>query len=465
MFHYRDSDIVARTVPIWGDWALHATIASDFAYRPLDLWFDYHPVYYNIPYAYPFVADLFSGILLRLGFNLVDAFIFPSIVTSFLLYMGLKRLYFAVLNTHATALGFFIYLVLLVFSTGDLTNKVLVPQRSILLGMTVLIFLVNFLHKQFSLSAPNLRKLFVLGLISGGMLAIHPHSILVIVLLCGLSSLYSRKYTASLLFMIGLGMSAFPLYRWLYINRVSDNFFGLLSPFFSKSVFTDGPWLLLVMLSVVCGWSVRMLRQPLVICGWVLIFLCGIVRFQPWDWDNTKLLIYAVTFLHIPISAFFSIIVRKDLRTVFVATPFLFLLTWSSMTHWYKDLQFSSVGYVLWDRKDIDLAKSFSAGTESGSLVLVSGMHNNPIANLSGRQILMGYDGWLWSYGINYSERKALVDRFYGCYGDSLLNAFKIDYVVFNKGQECSYQNLVLFTENQNYRIYRVLRRSDVQTN
>ncbi len=463
MFRFEDGNIVAQTVPIWGDWALHANIVSGFAYKPPALWFLHHPVYYGEPFSYPFLADFISSIFMRLGFNIVDAFVIPSALTTFLFYLVVKRLFFLIIPSMATKIGFMFFIVLFIFGVGNLSNKVLVPQRSMLLGLVFALYVVGSIHRHFSVVAGPKREIFLLGLFGGLTMLTHPHSLAVLALTSFCYGLVKRQFSKLLFFTLGLFLTAYPLYLIFYSNSLSGVFFGKISPPFSNTLFIDGPWLFFVMLSVLGCLVTGNLKHPLIISAWLVLLLCGFIRFQPWEWDNTKLLVYASLYMNVFIAIFIADLIARNRKSVLLIFILIPLLTYSSIAQWFKDLAPGNKGYTLWSETDLKFVEDFRSIVRPDALVLVQSFHNNPVANLSGRQILMGYDGWLWSYGINYYERKSEVDKFYLCDGEaSMFDKWPVDYVVFRVPGCDNYKYLKLVMHNDNYWIYRVNRGDDV---
>src|SRR5690606_37797458 len=95
--------IWAGWINIWGDWAAHASYASVFAYRgPLD-WFISHPLYKGVKFTYPFLADAISGWIMRLGFDMIAAFILPSIALSLIVLTVMYLFYAAILHSNKQA--------------------------------------------------------------------------------------------------------------------------------------------------------------------------------------------------------------------------------------------------------------------------------------------------------------------------------------------------------------------------
>ena len=90
----------------------------------------------------------------------------------------------------------------------------------------------------------------------------------------------------------------------------------------------------------------------------------------------------------------------------------------------------------------------------------------DPIMELTGRRLLMGYWGQLWVSGIGYQQRQADVGMIYamGPGADSLLRQYKVDYVVIGpterstlKANEAAYAaRFPVVASTQDYRVYDV---------
>jgi hypothetical protein len=57
--------------------------------------------------------------------------------------------------------------------------------------------------------------------------------------------------------------------------------------------------------------------------------------------------------------------------------------------------------------------------------------YNSPVF-LTGRRSLLGYPGWMWSRGLDSTQRQAEIARIYAGANDadSLLRAYRADYVL-----------------------------------
>jgi uncharacterized membrane protein len=86
----------------------------------------------------------------------------------------------------------------------------------------------------------------------------------------------------------------------------------------------------------------------------------------------------------------------------------------------------------MWSREELALAESFRAVSEPTSLVLCSDYHHHWVPSLSGRQVLLGYRGWLASYGLDYGPiardiREMLTG---GEDAEALIARYGLDFVV-----------------------------------
>jgi len=63
------------------------------------------------------------------------------------------------------------------------------------------------------------------------------------------------------------------------------------------------------------------------------------------------------------------------------------------------DRTVSSSGFI--DSQGLAAATWVREHTDPHATLLVAPNHNEPVAMLSGRPILVGYGGWLWTYGLS----------------------------------------------------------------
>ena len=121
---------------------------------------------------------------------------------------------------------------------------------------------------------------------------------------------------------------------------------------------------------------------------------------------------------------------------------------------------------LLFSNGDIVFASDFSKIIPSDARVLTADQHNHPVPALTGRKVVMGYTGWLWSYGLNYLPAQIDDGQIFAGSSESaaLLKKYDISYVVIGPNELASWHaNLQYFQDNYptvlnegNYQVFRV---------
>jgi hypothetical protein len=73
------------------------------------------------------------------------------------------------------------------------------------------------------------------------------------------------------------------------------------------------------------------------------------------------------------------------------------------------DAKVSSYQFI--DAKGMQVAAWVRQNTSPEAVFAVADEHNNPIPTLSGRRVLIGYPGWLWTYGLGDYVQKGADER------------------------------------------------------
>ncbi len=194
--------------------------------------------------------------------------------------------------------------------------------------------------------------------------------------------------------------------------------------------------------SVASRWPVRLgLSAPLLrfFLATVPIFvLANIVVFQSWDWDNTKLFVYwylGVALLVAAISVRLWVGVGRRALSVLlvgsmIATGALEVARLiphtppcsaaEARTSTCPPATSPLLGpYTLASAQDGQLASEIEARTAPDAVFLIpdsSTAWDDPATLLTGRPAVMGWTGWLWSYGFDYGPRQQAVGVAYqGC--------------------------------------------------
>lgn len=470
----------------WGDLALHSTLISYFAKQPhFTLSF---PLYPDAPLTYPFVIDYFSGLLLRGGWSMQAALLVPGLglalsivqLIFFISYRLFARVWAGTLSVflflfngspagvfyayqewQQSGLSLFNFLKNLPqdysqhpvgwnLQFSNIPTSLLMPQRSILLGVAIFlvvtsIFITIFQHKTTS----SWRLFLVMGLFLGLLPWSHPHTLIAALIILGLVLvLQGRKAWVQwphwLLTILLMLILALPQLLWQKQGINSSNFSqwylgGVRLPgenlltFWTRNYGIE--WLLLPLLPL----TFKSLKLPVwsrqLYWGFFTLFVvANLYVFQPNSYDNIKL----ISYVHLGFSLYFAYVVVEYVRR-FKWSSVLFAIAIVSLTitGGLAILQQLTESWPLLSNSDIAFAKAAEAIIPPEAIVLTSDQHNEPVTMLAGRHIVLGYRGWLASYGINYTAVQQDVSlMFIGApQAPALLKKYDVSYVVIGPNE------------------------------
>jgi len=432
---------------VWGDWSTHLAYTSHFSENSPSAWLSQNPLFAGERLRYPFLVNLISALLVRSGCSLPVSLWLVSLacllgtvalvgwfyrrilgekianVGLILFYFGggLGFLWFALDRFRGLAPPFKDYgqLTEQGIRYGGILTCLLLPQRALQLGICVAVpFLLSLCRE--TPSSP--RKQLAAGCLAGLLPFVHIHTLLCLVVVSFCFVAFHRRQALAYGYLFG----AFFLVStatWIYFQRGAPPA-SFLS--WNPGWIANSPWFWLLnwslFLPVVVAafiW-VRPLKQVWLITSGILIFiLANLVQFQPWDWDNTKLFFWSYA-LMIP-----------------AAAQFLSYLSERRFGKWVAGLLFTSMvatgfidaGYVITGQRQLTLfsstelkwARKVRELTPPNAVFLTSSDSHDWVLSLTGRAVAMGYDGWLWSYGINYHPRKADLEKIFSGAPESLL--------------------------------------------
>lgn len=193
----------------------------------------------------------------------------------------------------------------------------------------------------------------------------------------------------------------------------------------------------LIIVALLASWrfSKRPDRKPfnaLFMAGLILFIAANFIGFQPWDYDNMKLLTYWYILWAVPAALFLANLWRW-------ASPFtigvLLLLTGAGLADALSvTASVWNGGIPLADKNGVEFARLVEEYTDEDpdALILIAPSHDHPVSLLSGRRIYVGYEGWLWTYGLSARTRIEEARQMYAAtpYGLQLLRQRNIDYLV-----------------------------------
>ncbi|MBI5225249.1 hypothetical protein HY989_05245 [Candidatus Micrarchaeota archaeon] len=436
----------------WADYALHIGIINSFALRD-----NFPPVYPNLQGAqmrYPFLADFLSAIFVKEGISIVDSIVIPNLILIFCLV----SISFAFLRRFVGDRGLAAIAMMLFFFNGNfgivpfmndwgsagynldflahpprvysympvdsnnlqfmnLTYSVFIPQRSALLGFPIVMLCLLLLWRMQKNEAEQAEYL-ICALLLGILPLIHPSSFVIGTFFAAwtiaASVLRARKFENKwkLPLFIFL-LIAIP--QLLFINEQQryEKFAGILLGWMSFAGLNPSLelfatfWLKNAGATLILGIAGLFLLkkdQRIFSMPFILFFIASnIFRFQPWDWDNVKVLMYWYFGLCIFSAIALGRIIEKfgKMRMRQIGIGFVALIVFLSIfSGLLTFISWNNSKAVLWSASDIKTANFISQNTPKDAKFVTAGKHNHIAYTLAGRQILAGYWGHLWSHGL-----------------------------------------------------------------
>jgi hypothetical protein len=133
--------------------------------------------------------------------------------------------------------------------------------------------------------------------------------------------------------------------------------------------------------------------------------ITNIIRYQPWELDNTKLFYAAWIPMALPVVANFLYRVgRRRLLLFGVSVALMIVSCLSAFIHTADCMASRS---PIFDLHDFSFGHWVSENTATKAVFLTSSWHSHPAATIAGRQLFMGYGGWVASHGLDYWGRSS----------------------------------------------------------
>ncbi len=489
----RKSDGLYSGGGAWGDLALHSTFVNKFAGETkLDLT---SPIYASEKTTYPLLIDFYASILLRYGFSLQASLV----ATGFLFTFAFLQLaYFFVIRvtkSHGAAVLFTIlfffnggvgvwyaikdflasklslltflftmqveYAHLAVFGLhwSNIIADYVLPQRSFLAGLPTFVLILFVLRSLWLAREDHPDQRLLLTFLIGVLPLFHTHTFLVGIGLLGFFVLmdflvFLRKVTAWIIPLVLLVILVAPQLWWQFGHTFGNGFtriqFGWMKGnenvflFWLKNMGLEALFFVFGGLYFLLFEKKQRFIKILFIPLAILFLLTNIIVFQPHDYDNMKLMIYS----HFAIMLIATILLsqlwkKRILGKLLVAVLFVGLTITGALSVFRE----SYTSWRIADNNDIAIATQIKEKTSPYAIFLTADSHNHPVTMLAGRSIVMGYRGWLWTHGIDYSQTEMDVTSMFA--GSSLtpalLKRYHVSYVYIGDAE------ITNFNANEEY--------------
>lgn len=473
---YGPDGLYAGQINIWGDWAAHLGDVTSFAYSE-----NFPPEYprlANQPFAYHYLASITAAAMVKLGLSPITALPLQSFLFSVLLLFGLYAFARRLLSDQsAAALAVLLFLLggglgwLItaeeMASTRDLLGTLLrhpwdpmlqadanyhwknvffsliEPQRPYLYGLPLALLILTLLL--IAVQTRGSRAFIAAGLVAGLLPLAHLGTLLALALITPFLFLLfpSRRWflffgiwvvvaVPQLLLQQGGQPAAASAIR-LQVGWVANA-----DPWIWFWLKNLGLFLPLLLLALVSRDLIPPVSKRFLWAFMPVFVIANLMVFQPWDWDNTKILVYWFLAVCLLVAAFLARLWRRyrfpvvrGLLLVAVATMLLsgVLINLQQFLGLDRNL--------LLTTEELQVAEEVREKTPPRAVFVTGIQHNHPVSVLTGRRIVMGYSGWLWSYGFDYSDEYRDLRSIFAYEPDApeLLKKYGVDYIVIGRGE------------------------------
>jgi hypothetical protein len=474
--NYTPDGLWAGHINIWGDWPQHLGDVTSFAYSanfpPM------HPRLVGHHYDYHYLPALTAAAFVKLGLDPTTALTLHSFLFSVLVTLGLYAFARRLTDDRGVAaLTLVLFLVGgglgWVLTVAEINNShsllgtllqqpwnasrqgaanfrweniyfaFIMPQRGYLYGLPLGLLCLTLL---LAAVETNEARLFGLAGIVVGLLPLaHLSTLLSFALIMPFLCLLFPSRWWLLFFGVWVALAVPQLYFQQGGERGATAALRLQVGWIASP--DSWPWFWLKNLGAfVPLWLVALAQRDLLpaqsrrfLWGFMPVFvIANLVVFQPWDWDNHKVLVYWFLAVCILVAALLmwtwrqqSSLVVRGMLAVVVLTMTLSGLLINLHQLLGKDR------YQLANLEEIAVAEAIRLQTPEQAVFAVGLQNNHPVPMLTGRSVVMSYPGWLWTHGIDVTERERDLREIYALSENApaLLQKYRVDYVVIGPNE------------------------------
>ncbi|MCX6967772.1 MAG: hypothetical protein NTZ46_08355 [Verrucomicrobia bacterium] len=419
----KDGELAFLSPNNLGDLSLHLTFIRYLA-QGAPLWPD-NPIYAAAPLHYPFGVDLFNSVLTLAGVDLFGGLIWVGLLASLATGVALWRW------GGAFAMAGFLFnggiAGFALFATGKCANyqaevdwksiplALFVTQRGLLYAIPAGLSLLWSWRSRFLRGEPGL-PLWIELLLYATLPLFHLHTFLFLSFLLGCWWLVPMRngHACPRRIVFQLGLLAFlpaTALMWLLTGGFhSGSSIHLNAGWMEKSWIQNFGVLPIIIAALLCWlWLHRKRPETLehtaaVIPSLLLFTITCFVIFAPWEWDNTKMMLWCYLAV---LPALWAMLRETAPAMRLLACIALFF---SGAVSLLGGLDATHVGYRLANRAELDRLTIPLQRIPITATFACLPTYNHPLL-LLGRKVIAGYDGHLSSHGIDYTARFADLER------------------------------------------------------
>ncbi len=201
---------------------------------------------------------------------------------------------------------------------------------------------------------------------------------------------------------------------------------------------------------------------------WLFFIGPNLVKPHPWNGNNTHYFVLILLIGALPVAALIVHIVRRVPPTVLLAIPALLSMTASGMLDVYatNDRETSPYPALAMDGAAVAVGEWARTTDKDSVFVIETGWdpgdtsgHLHPVPALSGRDVVVGFDGWVYDLGIpDWSLRKEHSRQIFDAAPgyEALLKTYEVDYLVMGPTERTpSWDPNIAFWEEEADVVYR----------
>jgi hypothetical protein len=471
------------------DLSLHLGIISELIWGtilPL-----VHPEFASVPLTYPFVVDVGAAVLARAGTSIVHALLLQNVIlivalivilhywafdltgsrlaaalTPIIVLFGSGLGWLVMLRdaaaAHETPLQFLMHLPhsytlnTANLQWGNLATIMLIPQRSLDLGLPLVVVVMTLWWKALRCDAsvavdPNsaARRMLLAGVIAGLLPLTHTHSFGVVLLAGAALALLFPRWRLWPLFFAAAAVVSAPQLLWITSGSpVSAQRFFEWAPGWARGT-ESVAWfwfkntglfipLLIVALVAPVRWISPELRRFFL--PFLLFFIVpNLFRVAPRIWDSNKVLIYWYIAAAPLVALMLARLARRNPAARLAVLGLFLSLTAAGLLDAWR-VAFGTVTVTIFDAAARDFAQVVRASTPPDAVLLRAPTASHPVL-LSGRASLLGYPSRVKLHGLDPSRREADVTCLYvGCPdAPRLLESYGLDFLVVGPTERQAY--------------------------
>ncbi len=422
LFYQNDADLFTLSLNNFGDLPLHInyirSLAGGVSFPPLN------PLYSQELLRYPFGIDLYSALWECLGVPLRAHLFVVGILFSVAALVALRSWagWWGIVGFFLSG-GFsgwqafhgkFGSEIESQLAWKNLFMTVWVTQRGMLFAIPAGLVILKSVHAhllgEITLSKRQSR---VLGLLWGAMALFHLHTFFILSLLLASFAFLYRNRARSLLPILPRALvlgTVFILYSTGFFQKAKILHWqwGWLAegkPFPSFLLFNFGPWLILLVFTAglfACRRSYGRLRwEFLLYLFWFILFFNLMVA--PWAWDNIKVLIWPyLGFLYL-----FNQVFDAELGAEGLAATAL-VLSFSGFVEFAPTLLSNDKAQKIYSLTELGKVEGAIEKIPYDAVFAAANTHDHALSYF-GRMRVLGYEGHLWSHGI---DSRATTEKF-----------------------------------------------------